>query len=246
MSEKYTIKEISELFNIPKSTLRYWESEGLISSLRNNSNNYREYCTDSLIKICDIIFYRNLNIPVKDVSKTWKMSVSDTEELLLNSKDKLEQQITELESIKYKIDQNLEGIKTYNELKDNPYRNGIPPFTSIVHLHLGQTKNVLNYINNQNILAFPLHLGDKEIKHYGVVSNNIDSSNGKILWSCDNKKHEYIECLIRTEGEEVDQVYLQDHLDYIKSIGKNCGIILSKYLISDKSYDYYHSWIETL
>lgn len=246
MSETYTIKEISELFNIPKSTLRYWESEGAISSLRNDLNNYREYSTDNLIQICDIIFYRNLNLPLKQLDKIRNMNISETEELFINSRAKINKQISELESTKSKIEQCLESIKIYNDLNNNPYKKGSPPFNSIVHLHPGQTKNVLHYINDQNVLAFSLRVGEEKIKHYGIVSNDTFDTNCKKLWVADAKRHEYVECLIKTVKEEVDQFYLQKHLDYLKSIGKKPGAIVARYLISDKSCDYFHAWIEVL
>ncbi|HAX53481.1 MAG TPA: MerR family transcriptional regulator, partial [Lachnospiraceae bacterium] len=38
MRERYNIGEISEIFQIPKPTLRYWESENLIQLNRNEEN----------------------------------------------------------------------------------------------------------------------------------------------------------------------------------------------------------------
>lgn len=35
MEKNYTIKDVSELLNIPKSTIRYWDEQGLISTTRN-------------------------------------------------------------------------------------------------------------------------------------------------------------------------------------------------------------------
>ena len=38
MEKNYTIKDVSELLNIPKSTIRYWDEQGLISTTRNEEN----------------------------------------------------------------------------------------------------------------------------------------------------------------------------------------------------------------
>lgn len=46
-----TIGEMSAAASIPASTLRYWESEGLISSTRNENNNYRLYDKFQMVKI---------------------------------------------------------------------------------------------------------------------------------------------------------------------------------------------------
>lgn len=246
MSETYTIKEISELFNIPKSTLRYWESEGLISSIRNDSNNYREYTNENLIKICDIIFYRNLNIPVKQLSYTWNASIEESKEFFINSCNELENQIKEIEATKRKIEQRLENLKTYDLLNSSTYKISSPPFKSISYLHLGRTKNVLRYLNDQTLLAFPIHIGQYDIEHYGIISNEISAVDNKILWATDDDSHEYLECLVKINDGKIDTDYLQKHLDYINESGKKPGIILARYLVSDNINDYFQSWIEII
>lgn len=42
----YTIKEMSELTGLPASTLRYYDKEGLLPSLRRNENNIRIFTED--------------------------------------------------------------------------------------------------------------------------------------------------------------------------------------------------------
>lgn len=244
MSKTYTIKKISELFNIPKSTLRYWESEGIIKSIRNNENNYREYSSEDLIKICDILFYRNLNIPIKQLYDISDKSIDETQELLIKSKVDIENKINELESIKLKIDKSLENIKLYNYLKENPYKKTTPPFNTIIHLHLAHTKNVLNYINDNNLLAFCIDANDDKITHYGIASNNDFDEESKVLWTNENSSNNYIECLLKTNKDKVDLEYLKTHLDYINSINAKPKAILAKYILSDKLVDYFHAWIE--
>lgn len=46
-----TIGEVSEETKVITTTLRYWESEGLVHSIRNEENNYRLYNMFELIKI---------------------------------------------------------------------------------------------------------------------------------------------------------------------------------------------------
>ena len=67
MEKNYTIKDVSELLNIPKSTIRYWDEQGLISTTRNEENGYRTFDLEDLFKIYDIDFYRKMGIPIKDM-----------------------------------------------------------------------------------------------------------------------------------------------------------------------------------
>ncbi|NTQ99747.1 MerR family DNA-binding transcriptional regulator, partial [Enterococcus faecium] len=41
MKKMYTIGQVSELFDLPKSTIRYWDKQGLIRSSRQEENDYR-------------------------------------------------------------------------------------------------------------------------------------------------------------------------------------------------------------
>ena len=65
IKQSFSIGEIAELLNIPTSTLRFWEKKGLFS-IPKSDNRYRMYSYLDLIQIADIIFYRNLGVPVNE------------------------------------------------------------------------------------------------------------------------------------------------------------------------------------
>ena len=242
----YNINKISKLFNIPKSTLRYWEDEGLISSIRNKDNDYREYNTNSLIEICSIKFYRSLNFPIKKLKQIWEMSVSDNEQLLKQYRKEIELIIEEKYNTLNKIEKCLNNIELLKELKANPYSIDKPPFSKIIYLHPGETKNVLEYIDDQNILSFITNSSNKNIHSFGTISNDLTNANNSLLWEDDSKPHTYITCLLRAKNDIIDEDYLNTHLKYIESISKQPGIILAKYLTSDSIDDYFQCWIEIL
>lgn len=246
MSKTYNINKISKLFNIPKSTLRYWENEGLISSIRNKDNDYREYNTNSLIEICYIKFYRSLNFPIKKLKKIWQMNIADNEELLKQYHKEIELIIEEKYKTLGKIEKYLSHIELFKKLKENPYTIDNPPFNKIVYLHPGETENVLEYIDDQNILAFVANISSKAIHSFGTVSNDSTNNSQLLLWEDDSKPHEYITCLLRTKNDVIDKDYLDTHLKYIESISKHPGVILAKYLTSDSADDYFQCWIEIL
>ena len=75
MEKNYTIKDVSELLNIPKSTIRYWDEQGLISTTRNEENGYRTFDLEDLFKIYDIDFYRKMGIPIKDIKRHLPISM---------------------------------------------------------------------------------------------------------------------------------------------------------------------------
>ncbi|RGB52095.1 MerR family transcriptional regulator [Absiella sp. AM54-8XD] len=245
MSEKYTIKEVSELFHVPKSTLRYWESEGIIGSNRNDHNEYREYTTEDLIIIADILFYRNLNIPVKDLKNIYQKSIHENMNILYASYDRIEKQIQELKKVQTKIKKRVSAGMIYENLIHDTPTYDKPYFSSIVHIHMGKkTQNVLDYIQDQSILAFVMNPDDTIIQVYGTITDHQDDQQD-ILWT-KQEQAQYLPCYLKLSESIVDQVTLQRSLQQVYDIKKKPGKIIANYLITDKNDDYFQAWIELL
>ena len=49
--QQYSIGELSQLCNVSKKALRFYDKIGLISSLRHDYNNYRMYTHDELLLV---------------------------------------------------------------------------------------------------------------------------------------------------------------------------------------------------
>ena len=57
----YSIREISELFSLPASTLRYYESEGLLPNVEKSSSGQRIYTEEHIERLnCINCFKRDL------------------------------------------------------------------------------------------------------------------------------------------------------------------------------------------
>ncbi len=64
----YSISEVSEMFSLPYSTLRFWEKE--IKQLKPHTERQtRYYSQNDLDVIRRIIYLRSQNVPVKDISR---------------------------------------------------------------------------------------------------------------------------------------------------------------------------------
>lgn len=99
---KFSLNEVSELLQIPKSTLRYWEKEKLIHSQRNPDNDYRSYTVDDMVVIIDIMFYRNLNVSVDTLKNLYGLSIDQHISLLQNNEQEINKKIQQLLTIKKK------------------------------------------------------------------------------------------------------------------------------------------------
>lgn len=82
MKKQFHIGEISEFFNLPASTLRHWESTGILTPKKNHENNYREYTIEDFMNLSDIIFYKSLGLPLKQI-QTMEQSTPEEHSFLL-------------------------------------------------------------------------------------------------------------------------------------------------------------------
>ena len=114
------IKEVSELFHLPASALRYWDDEGLIRFERSKDNHYRCPTSQTMLDICDVIFYRSLSLSIKEIKSIPGMCVEDVDHTLETNARRLEDQIRQMQmtiSSGYPSSDSYSGI-----LKFMPYQ----------------------------------------------------------------------------------------------------------------------------
>jgi DNA-binding transcriptional MerR regulator len=63
----YTIKEIAHLAGVTTRTLRYYDEIGLLTPASIGANGYRYYNLNSLLRLQQILFFRELDVPLKDI-----------------------------------------------------------------------------------------------------------------------------------------------------------------------------------
>ena len=109
----YTIKEFAQKVNLPPSTLRYYEKEGLLPSSKRLNNNHRIYNDSDIPWITIICCLRSTGMSVGDLKHYVDLcgqgdkTVQERKQIILNQKQKLEEQLQEvkkhLELINLKI-----------------------------------------------------------------------------------------------------------------------------------------------
>ncbi|SHK14911.1 MerR family regulatory protein [Anaerocolumna jejuensis DSM 15929] len=64
---EYNIKEVSNILNISREMIRYYEKKGMISPKRKEENNYRSYDTMDVFFLMEAIQYQGWNINIKNI-----------------------------------------------------------------------------------------------------------------------------------------------------------------------------------
>lgn len=122
----YTIGQVSEMFDLPVSTLRYYDKEGLFPEL-NRTSGIRQFTEKEVEALRVIECLKKTGLQIKDIKlfMSWCMEGSSTylkrKELFENQKKQVEKEINELnktlDMLNFKCWYYSEAIKDGNEVR---------------------------------------------------------------------------------------------------------------------------------
>lgn len=119
----YDIKDAARFLGVAPSTLRYWESQGLVSAGRDEGNDYRRYALHDLINASEIAFYRRLGVPVKELEGYRSLSARELDDALARTEEGVERRIAQLEATRAR----LARQRALNAEADRLARRGMRP-----------------------------------------------------------------------------------------------------------------------
>ncbi len=127
----YTIGEVSKMFNLPISTLRYYDKEGLLNDVDRDSSGIRKFNDKTLEALRVIECLKKSGMQIKEIKEfmNWCSIGDETllkrKEMFIRRKEHIEKEIKELENalemIKYKCWYYDEAIKDGNEKRVKHY-----------------------------------------------------------------------------------------------------------------------------
>lgn len=94
-----TIKEMCLLTGLSAKTFRYYDKIGLLRPTRIGDNGYRYYDDCSLARLQEILLYRALEFPLKDIKTILDNPSYDREAALSDQISLLEKKVSHLESV---------------------------------------------------------------------------------------------------------------------------------------------------
>lgn len=114
-----TIKEIEQTTGLPRASVRFYESEGLISPTR-GENGYRNYSQSDLDSLLKIKLLRRLDIPLEDIQALQKEQRS-LDSVLASALTRLEQEAANLEQTRSLCRTLRQDGTSYAALDPRPY-----------------------------------------------------------------------------------------------------------------------------
>lgn len=247
MADKLKISDISKLFDIPISALRYYEKEGLCSFKRSD-NNYRWADLRTIRNLCDISFYRKLSCSIGQIQRLSSMEHQEISALLLESREKIEQQIQELYGMLENIDEKVGRIQKIDALTAQPAGIVMARLPAIREFNLFRNSDISNLISYERDLFLIIDPSDAEDYRYGLLTDT-PWEYRDLVYPGDKAERPYYKVLLKTDYELIEKNNLQEYYEQIAALGYTPGRIFGKVLVSakeDKLYNFYEAWIELL
>lgn len=118
-----TIKEVEQLLEVPRATVRFYEKEGLITPTR-EGNGYREYSNEDVEKLKKIIILRKIGMSIEEISDLFD-GVKSMNEVLDDNIGNLQKQMDELKGAMNLCRRMKEDTVQISSMDVNTYWNTI-------------------------------------------------------------------------------------------------------------------------
>ncbi len=114
----FTVKQLSNLAGVTPRTLHHYDEIGLLKPSRVGANGYRYYGEESLLRLQQILFYRELDIPLEDIKKIMGRRDFDVVGALYSHKEALQRQATRLNHLITTVDNTIDYLKGNKQMSN--------------------------------------------------------------------------------------------------------------------------------
>ncbi|MEQ2677917.1 MerR family transcriptional regulator [Enterocloster citroniae] len=259
MKQINRIKEVSELFHIPSSALRYWDDEGLVRFERTADNNYRRPTSQTMVDICDVMFYRSLSLSIKEIKAIPGMSVEEVGKTLDANAKHLEEQIILIRRTLDKLHTRQAMVRHILEMDHSHYETATDRLPAM-KLFASDDKHALEvYVNDPYQTAILIRPETSQETQYGVFLDPAPSGilpdgpdtaiTGTILRSADAVPCLYLKGILKVNAALPSAHNARDFVKAARGMGYQTGALAGRYLLTaSEGYrcDYYEAWLELL
>ncbi len=114
----FTVKQLSTLAGVTPRTLHHYDEIGLLKPSRIGENGYRYYGEEALLKLQQILFYRELDISLDEIKKIMGRRDFDVLGALQSHKDALNKQVVRIERLIQTVDNTIQHLKGKTKMSE--------------------------------------------------------------------------------------------------------------------------------
>ncbi|NLK09330.1 MAG: MerR family transcriptional regulator [Firmicutes bacterium] len=105
------VKELADLVGISVRTLHYYDEIGLLSPQKTTDTGYRLYSNDDLEILQQILFFRELGFPLKEIKQIISSSSFDKQEALIQHQKMLVEKRSQLDKLINTVNKTIRHMK---------------------------------------------------------------------------------------------------------------------------------------
>lgn len=226
MERTFTIGQVSTILGVPTATLRFWEEKGLLK-VQKSENRYRKYTVQDLIQIADVMFFRNLGIPVAKMQELENYSLEEYAQHIQVQKKQLEEKILSYQTMYQHALMQSKNLMEVQRLQQNFGQFEDIPFRAVERFDFLEQDKLLRYIQNPSCYVRYFDSRDMSTETRCITVDEKEPS-AQPKWQ-KKPNSRFVTILIR---EKVNQNYVSDIEDSLSKLKEtfHIGDILAQYL----------------
>lgn len=124
--EHYSVKKLAVLAGVSVRTLHLYDQIGLLKPSVRTDKNYRLYGQAELLRLQQILFYKELDLPLKEIADILDDPAFDPVKALENHKAALQQKGQRIATLLVTIDKTIDQLKNEVMLRPEELYEGLP------------------------------------------------------------------------------------------------------------------------
>jgi len=112
----FTVRQLSRIAGVTPRTLHYYDQIGLLKPTHTGDNGYRYYGEAALLRLQQIMLYRQLDLPLAQIQEIMDESNYDVHSALQSHKEQLHRRIRHLERMIQTVDHTMLYLKGKMEM----------------------------------------------------------------------------------------------------------------------------------
>lgn len=114
----YSINQLAKIAKVSVRTLHHYDAIGLLSSVRNPKNKYREYGESDLLRLQQILFFRELDFKLDDIKSILKSPTFSITNALNEHRQMIILKRKRLDALIKTIDKTISKVTKNTNMKD--------------------------------------------------------------------------------------------------------------------------------
>ena len=123
----YTVKQLARLSGVSVRTLHHYDEIGLLKPAFLGENRYRYYGREELLRLQDILFHRELGVPLQEIGRLLELQGSDRVAILREHRDWLAQRLERSRQLLTTIDRTIAELNGDGTMDDKELYKGFAP-----------------------------------------------------------------------------------------------------------------------